>query len=145
MNSVSVACHDQRRAGEVAVVRKIAHAVLRATKRDHQAISLFLLPPLSMRRINRQWHGMDKATNVLSFPESRGFVHPPRAQKMLGEIYLCPSYITAHGQDIGFMVVHGVLHLLGYDHIKRADRIRMERAERRVCRAIGIPWPYEGE
>lgn len=145
MNGVSVEYRDRRLAREGETVRKAAIAVLRAARKDHHAVALFLLSLAAMRRINRRWHGVDRATNVLSFPEPRGFVDPPRAKKPLGEIYLCPSYITAHGQDIGFMVVHGILHLLGYDHIKRQDRARMERAERRMCRVTGIKWPYEEE
>ena len=145
MNRVSVECRDRRLAGDLAVARKTAGAVLRAANKDHYAVALFLLPSSAMHRLNRRWHGMDRATNVLSFPEPRGFVHPPRAQKPVGEIYLCPSYIKARGQDMRFMIVHGILHLLGYDHIRRQDRARMERAEKRVCRTIGIPWPYEGE
>ena len=145
MNSVSVVCPDGRNVEKTAAVRKVARAVLRAARKDHQAVVLFLLSSAAMRRINRQWHHADRATNVLSFPEPRGFVHPPRAQKALGEIYLCPSYIKKHGQDIGFMVVHGVLHLLGYDHMTPRDRARMERMERRMCRSSGVVWPYEGE
>ncbi len=145
MNSVSVVCRNRRNAQEAVMVRKVAHAVLRAMHKDHRAVALFLLPPAAMRRINRQWHHADRATNVLSFPEPRGFVHPPRVQKALGEIYLCPPYIKKHGQDIGFMVVHGILHLLGYDHMTLGDRARMERMERRMCRSIGVAWPYEGE
>ena len=145
MNSISVECRDRRLVRDGEAVRKAADAVLRAARKDHHAVALFLLPPAAMRRINRRWHGVDRATNVLSFSEPQGFVDPPRAPKSLGEIYVCPSYIKAHKEDIGFMVVHGILHLLGYDHLTRRDRARMERAERRMCRVAGIKWPYEEE
>ena len=70
--------------------------------------------------------------NVLSFPHPQGFPRPDIKQQVLGEIYLNPSYIKEHGEDLVFMLVHGFLHLLGYDHIKKSDRIVMERKEKKL-------------
>ena len=69
--------------------------------------------------------------NVLAFPAPEGFPHPDIAGgKFLGEIYLNPFYIKRKGEDLLFMLIHGYLHLLGYDHIKKGDRMAMERRER---------------
>jgi probable rRNA maturation factor len=138
-----VVCDDPRAVEKTATVRNVARAVLRAARKDHLAVVIFLLTSARMRQINRRWHGVDRATNVLSFCETLDFINPPSAQKMLGEIYLCPSYIAAHGHDLSFLVIHGMLHLLGYDHVGRRDSAIMERAERRMCRAIGVAWPYQ--
>ncbi|MFA6495209.1 MAG: rRNA maturation RNase YbeY [Candidatus Paceibacterota bacterium] len=145
MNTLSVVYRDRRLMSQARLVRVVAQKVLRAVHRDKSAVSLFLLPSTAMRRINRLWHHADQATNILSFSEPREFIHPPQTKKMLGEIYLCPAYIQAHGEAIDFLVVHGMLHLLGYDHVRQHDRLRMEKAERRICRAIGVAWPYEEE
>ena len=70
--------------------------------------------------------------NVLSFAHPKGFPLPDLKQQALGEIYLNPKYIKAHGEDLTYMLIHGFLHLLGYDHIKKSDRIVMERKEQKL-------------
>ena len=71
--------------------------------------------------------------NVLSFPAPEGFPRPDlRGCKSLGEIYLNPKYIKEHDEDLGYMLVHGLLHLLGYDHKTKSDRIKMERKEQEI-------------
>jgi len=67
--------------------------------------------------------------NVLSFPADQKFPRPDLKQKPLGEIYLNPSYIKQQGEDFDYMLIHGFLHLLGYDHIRKSDRIVMEQKE----------------
>lgn len=142
MNRVTVLCDDRRFAALANPLKADVYHLLRFLKRDRAAVSLFLLPPSAMRRINRRWHAIDRVTNVLSFCEPSDFISPPRITKTLGDIYLCPSYLAEHQENIRFMVIHGLLHLVGYDHTNKDDRRRMERAERRLCQAIGVPWPY---
>lgn len=67
--------------------------------------------------------------NVLAYEAPRYFPRPDIAGKPLGEIYLNPQYIVEHGEDFDLMLVHGFLHLLGYDHKARRDRIKMEERE----------------
>lgn len=98
------------------------------------------------RALNRRYRGKDKATNVLSFS-------PPAelsAMGELGDIVLCAPVIAAEARAQGktamahwaHMVVHGVLHLRGYDHERAADALRMETEERRVLASLGIDDPY---
>jgi len=54
----------------------------------------------------------------------------------LGEIFLAPEYVRDHGEDIVFLAVHGLLHLLGYTHDGERDSIKMERKEREIIRRI---------
>ncbi len=70
--------------------------------------------------------------NVLAFPAPKGFPRPDIIRKPLGEIYLNPIYIKENGEDVTFMFIHGFLHLLGYDHKRRNDRIRMEKREQEL-------------
>lgn len=70
--------------------------------------------------------------NVLAFPSPQKFPRPDIKGKALGEIYLNPNYIEKHGENLIFMLVHGFLHLLGYDHKKKDDRIRMQKKEKRL-------------
>lgn len=87
-------------------------------------IDVFLVDAHAMRKLNRKYRKRDKSTNVLSFPAP---VHFPI--NTLGEVYLDPKYIEKHKEDLAFMLVHGVLHILGYDHEKKSDRIKMEKRE----------------
>ena len=70
--------------------------------------------------------------NVLAFPARPGFPRPDIKQKSLGEIYLNPAIIKKQGWDFRYMLIHGFLHLLGYDHKKERDRINMERLEQKL-------------
>jgi probable rRNA maturation factor len=88
------------------------------------------------RRLNRTFRGKDKATNVLSFHT--------------GDIVLCHPVVArearAQGKSLAahyaHLVVHGVLHLRGHDHMKTRDAARMERAEIRILRRLGFENPY---
>ena len=75
--------------------------------------------------------------NVLSFAAPQNFPHP-ETQKFqpLGEIYLNPQYIKENGEDLTYMLVHGLLHLLGYDHQGKSDRIKMTTEEQKIMQQL---------
>ena len=117
-------------------------------------ISVLLTDDDTMRRLNRDYRGQDRPTNVLSFAFAEAEENrDPAAPAMLGDIVLAfetvrdeadaqlksPRAHTIH------LVVHGVLHLLGYDHPTDAEAGRMERLERQILDGFGIADPYEGE
>jgi probable rRNA maturation factor len=102
-----------------------------------------------VRVLNAGWRGKDKPTNVLSFPAfswKRGDALPP----MLGDVVLAAETVRREAgvEDKPFehhlthLIVHGVLHLLGYDHETDADAEEMEDIERRALAALAIPDPY---
>lgn len=78
--------------------------------------------------------------SVLSFPAPPDFPRPDlKGKRPLGEIYLDPGYIKRRGENLFFLLIHGFLHLSGYDHKKKDDRIFMEKEEKRVylaCKTI---------
>lgn len=74
--------------------------------------------------------------NVLAFRAPHKFPRPDVRGKFLGEIYLNPDYIRKHREDIMFMLTHGFLHLLGYDHENKGDRIRMDKKEKKLLKLI---------
>jgi probable rRNA maturation factor len=114
------------------------------------AIAISLADDSRVRAANRQWRARDKPTNVLSFsgapPERVG-----RAP-FLGDVILAYETVAAEAAAEGkpldhhmmHLVAHGVLHLIGYDHMTRAEAERMERLETAILAALGIPDPYEG-
>lgn len=111
--------------------------------------SIILADDQMLTQLNRDFRGKDKPTNVLSFPS--GFQAVPGDEPSLGEIFI--SYETlvqeAESQHKSFihhlqhMVLHGFLHLLGYDHEEDRDAEAMEAIETRILAQLNIPNPYE--
>jgi len=102
------------------------------------------------RALNHAYRGRDKPTNVLSFPCELPPGLPPEAAEILGDLVLCAPVVAQEAREQGkpeadhwaHMVVHGALHLLGYDHEEPAQAERMEAEERRLLAALGVPDPY---
>jgi probable rRNA maturation factor len=96
------------------------------------------------RRLNREFRGKDYATNVLSFPyeASRG--------RVSGDLVICAPVVAREAREQGkrveahhaHLLVHGLLHLRGYDHEREEDARRMERRERAALAKFGFPDPY---
>ncbi|MDT8449517.1 MAG: rRNA maturation RNase YbeY [Wenzhouxiangellaceae bacterium] len=103
------------------------------------------------RALNLRWRGKDCATNVLSFPAGNVPGLPSTGEPSpLGDIVLCAPVVAREAGDQrkpvaghwAHLVVHGVLHLRGFDHIEAGEAEIMERAEREVLAGLGIPDPY---
>jgi probable rRNA maturation factor len=104
------------------------------------------------RRLNARYRGKDHATNVLSFPASPLPAAPSASlePQPLGDLVICPQVLRVEAREQGkslrahwaHLVVHGALHLIGYDHERAADAHRMERREIAVLRRLGFTNPY---
>lgn len=113
-------------------------------------VSILLTDDAEQRALNRQWRGIDKPTNVLSFP---GFEPGTPVSGMLGDISLARETVEreAAEQGISFadhfshLVVHGFLHILGYDHVAENEALEMEGLETQILGVLGIADPYAGE
>ena len=100
-------------------------------------------------RLNARFRGRDRPTNVLSFPAARMPQHAGVARP-LGELIVCPGVLRREARaqaktlraHWAHLIVHGTLHLVGYDHVRARDAQRMERREIRVLRALGFANPY---
>jgi probable rRNA maturation factor len=112
------------------------------------SLSLLLADDASVRRLNRTFRGKDKPTNVLSFPASA----PPGApgSRPLGDIALAFETVAGEAESedktladhARHLIVHGTLHLLGYDHETDAEAERMEALEVKALARLGIADPY---
>ena len=114
-------------------------------------IGVSVVGPAESRRLNARFRGKDKPTNVLSFPVAElpeaGASDEPRP---LGDLVICPQVLRTEAREQkkslrahwAHLVVHGSLHLIGYDHIHDADADRMERREIAVLRRLGFANPY---
>lgn len=104
-------------------VKKMARRLTRFLNQKGTA-EVYLISGRRMRHLNKMFRKKDKSTNVLSFAKPKNF-----PGKELGEVYLDPLYIKKRKENLNLMLVHGVLHILGYDHKRRNDRIKMEKRE----------------
>lgn len=111
-------------------------------------LSILLTDDAEQQVLNRQWRGMDKPTNVLSFPQIEPFAP---LEGLIGDIVLARETLEREAADLGkpvtehftHLVVHGFLHILGYDHIEDDEAAEMEGLETRILARLGIADPYE--
>jgi len=103
--------------------------------------------------LNRDWRGIDRPTNVLAFPAwEPGTEIPPGAPLLLGDVVLAFETVAREADEQGkplsdhlsHLIVHGVLHLLGYDHATEAEAVAMESLETSILASLGVPDPYRG-
>jgi probable rRNA maturation factor len=117
-------------------------------------LAVMLTDDAGIRTLNNNWRGVDKATNVLSFPalQPTGPAGPDDAPRMLGDIAIAYQTTRKEADDeqkpfehhLSHLAVHGFLHLIGYDHDKDDDAEAMEALERQILAQLGIPDPYAG-
>jgi probable rRNA maturation factor len=123
-------------------------------------VSLTLVRDAEMRELNRDHRAKDVPTDVLSFPlyepdafDRSGRTAPrdmPPGERMLGDIVIsvdtaarqAAAYDAPLEREVERLLIHGVLHLCGHDHLEAGERAVMEAEERRLADAIGMPWPY---
>ncbi|OOF08807.1 MULTISPECIES: rRNA maturation RNase YbeY [unclassified Salinivibrio] len=124
------------------------HAVRNA--REQAEVTIRLVDEGESQSLNRDYRGKDKPTNVLSFP----FDAPPGIDiDLLGDLIICRQVVEREAEQQGkqlmdhwaHMVVHGSLHLLGYDHIEDDEAEQMEALERDILATMGVPDPYAND
>ncbi len=158
---VAISCPAWRKAvaGPASLCRRAARLALDNAPADLSAtggwaeLSLVLADDALLRRLNRTYRGKDSPTNVLAFPaggaerDLDGEAGPPR---LMGDVVVALETARAEAaregkplaHHLSHLVVHGTLHLLGYDHKRQADALRMERLEIATLKRLGVPNPY---
>jgi probable rRNA maturation factor len=111
-------------------------------------LTLRLAPAAEMAALNQQYRGKAYATNVLSFP-----LEFPLESGIpyIGDIVICPEVVAREAAEQGkpleahyaHLTVHGVLHLLGYDHETEEEAVEMETLETHILARLGYPDPYQ--
>ena len=143
-----------RRAAEAAIAESAFPQL--ATSERAVELSIRLAGDEEVRALNGQWRGKDKATNVLSFPLAEavelGRAEAGGPELMLGDIVLARGVCESEAADkaipvtdhAAHLLVHGTLHLLGYDHHDDGEAEDMEAREVRALARLGLADPYEG-
>lgn len=139
-------------------LKKIANAVYTVLKQtDNLKAELIFSEDDNMRALNRDTRGVDSITDVLSYPMLDG--HKGEILKVenhlteldgkyifIGSIILCESKIKEQAKELGhsevrertYLIIHGLMHLFGYDHMKEKDKIEMREKEKQALALLGI-------
>ena len=135
---------------EATVRRAVTEAAI-ATAVDFKdcTLAVLLTDDAAMRKLNAQWRGIDKPTNVLSVPPAQS-ANDQLGTRSLGDIAI--AYETtareaaeehkAFDHHLAHLAVHGLLHLLGHDHDTESTAAKMEQREREILARLGVPDPY---
>lgn len=127
------------------VVRKAIEAAAAFENRPGE-VAVMLTDDVTIQRINAQWRGMDKPTNVLSFPASG----PAAQDGHLGDIAIAFETVAYEAETenktfydhLAHLAIHGYLHLIGFDHETDEEACRMESLETRILSSLAIADPY---
>ncbi len=136
-------------ADDIAYVRRAVHVV--GCRHDAEAaeVSVTLTDDAHIHELNRTYRGIDRATDVLSFAltesEEPEILGAPSGE-VLGDIIIsverareqAMAYGHSYLRELSFLTVHGMLHLLGYDHMEEAERLEMEAEQRAIMEELGI-------
>ena len=127
-----------------------------AGRRTRAALTIRVVNPAEGQALNLRFRGRDQVTNVLSFP----FEAPPQLaglddgiDALLGDLVICAPVVQREAQEQGkptdahwaHLVVHGVLHLLGYDHLAEDEAAAMAALEKTILAGLGFPPPYQDD
>lgn len=144
----------QREPDSETVIQRAVAAAAESVDEDvaDAEVAVMLTDDAGIRTLNSNWRGIDKPTNVLSFPalQPEGAWKPGDAPRMLGDIAIAYETMRREADEehkpfdhhLSHLAVHGFLHLIGYDHENDADAEEMEALETQILAHLGIPDPY---
>lgn len=122
------------------------------TETGDAELAIMLTDDAGIRTLNANWRGIDKPTNVLSFPalQPTGPSSPDDPPRMLGDIAIAYETVRREADHehkpfdhhLSHLAIHGFLHLIGYDHETDEEAREMENLERKILSRLGIPDPY---
>ncbi len=129
-----------------ASIRQWAQAAVDGARGE---LTIRIVDQAESQRLNAQYRGIDKPTNVLSFPYDNELIQA----ELLGDIVICAPVVMREAEQQkkaprahwAHMVVHGCLHILGYDHLQDEEANAMESRERSILNALGFEDPYINE
>lgn len=113
-------------------LQMLAAKLLKALGARAAELDIVLLKNAEIKSLKWRLLGKKTEPNVLSFPEPMRFPHPETKKRHLGEVYLNEDIIKKSPGRAAPLLAHGILHLLGYDHMAKSDAVRMERLEKKV-------------
>jgi len=145
---IAVASEDDGLPSSELIKRWIGAALEAGAHRPDAEVSVCIVDEAESQALNHRYRGKDKPTNVLSFPADL----PVELElPLLGDLVVCAPVVAREAKEQGkspeahwaHMLVHGTLHLLGYDHIDPEEADQMESLETRILTRLNYPAPYD--
>lgn len=150
---IQIACEKTPDLPTPAFIRNITRFVSQQLDLSKKELTLRVVDSAESQQLNKTYRDQDKPTNVLSFPADHDptFKLPAQFQQQLGDLVLCHTVIMAEAQaqhktladHYTHLIIHGILHLLGHDHVLEAEAQIMEQCEIDLLHALNIHNPYE--
>ena len=138
-----------------AVIETVLHDVPFLSENKNFSINLALSDDQTVQKLNKEFRGMDKPTNVLSFAniddDSFEQILAIEDDIELGDVIVAYETMRVQAEEIGetlehhfaHLWVHGMLHILGYDHMEEQERLEMEAKEIKILSKLGVNNPYQ--
>ena len=113
---------------------------------EDSTVNIILVDNVKIREINREYRGVDRETDVISFALNDFEVTFPWEREELGDIYISVEKALEQSREYGhsfdrelvYLAVHGLLHLLGYDHLEEAEKKEMRQEEEKIMAEVGL-------
>lgn len=147
---VQFAAADESIPDSAEITGWVSRTLESAGRASEEEVSVRIVGEAEMQQLNKAFREQDKTTNVLSFPSGEIEGLPADAGQPLGDIVVCAAVVASEARDQGkssadhwaHMMVHGTLHLLGFDHENDLDAEEMESLETKILATLGIANPY---
>ena len=127
-------------------LRGVAQIVLKEENKKGAGLSIVLIGERGMKKLNKKYRGKNRVTDILTFGQAQKFPVIPESELELGEIVICPGevkrnskrYKVTFQKELGCVLIHGILHLLGYNHEKfeRANKEMKEKEQYYLSRVF---------
>lgn len=149
---LQLACDDETgySPNEQKIIGYVKKALEMAGYTKDSELTVRMVNEAEIHELNKTYRGMDKPTNILSFP----FECPKEVQlPLLGDLIVCTKVLVKEAKEqdktveehMAHLIVHGTLHLLGYDHIEDDEALEMESLETKIMLELGFKDPYLSE
>jgi probable rRNA maturation factor len=149
---VQVACDERGIPSAADIHNWIEAAVMQSGRltKENAEVAVRVVDAVEIQTLNRRYREQDKPTNVLSFPADGVSGLPDDASQLLGDVVVCASIVSTEAAEQGkaladhwgHMLVHGTLHLLGFDHGTDVEALEMEHLETKILASQNVTNPY---
>ena len=133
------------------IIKKVLKICKAELKMDENLeLSILITSKEHIKELNFRYRNINKYTNVLSFSQNFDSSKMPSSNKLLGDLVLCPEkirmeaklYLKKFEDHFSHVILHGLLHLLGYNHSEKKDKLIMEYMEKKILSKLLIGNPY---
>ena len=146
MNTIEIFNNTNKNIEEISIMKKVLESALKKEKIKNVTFNIILVDNDYIHKINKEYRNIDRETDVISFALEDDKTFNRTDIRILGDIYISIDKVISQSEEYGhsfkrelfFLALHGLLHLLGYDHMKKEDEIVMFGKQEEVLKKYGI-------